>query len=431
MAWSIAFIPRAEDVDSGSYRLMARGEPACLPYANRILHPALAGFLWRRFQNIMPPKSDDIGASPTCCRPLAAPPTPHPLTHPPSSPKNSQFSILNSQFLLIAVISSLVFYLCILSLLRDVRPRWLVFVLLVSPLWWVWGGNIYIQDMFAAALTALLLLLLRSSEPPSAVTRPISSCCRPLAVPPPPPSFSILNSQFSIPLILILILFLLQLTRESTTLLSLVLIALALFRRRWRLAAGAFAAMAAGMAVVAWASRDALPSANELGGGVYLVAKAVANGVRNFTGVIPWNDGYAARLPWYYPDPPVWKCALPTFLQMGNVHEVGIYKFMPGVVLRTFVLWFLYFPGAIVLLLKCVSRTRGQEESPPNPQFPFPNSQFSIPNSQFPFYVQYSFIIGLVFWLLAPFSGPSLDRLVGYAWPFFWVAFPFLLCRRA
>ena len=165
VAWSIAFIPRAEDVDSGSYRLMARGEPACLPYANRILHPALAGFLWRRFQNIMPPKSDDIVASPTCCRPLAAPPTPHPLTHPPSSPKNSQFSFLNFQFLLIAVISSLVFYLCILSLLRDVRPRWLVFVLLVSPLWWVWGGNIYIQDMFAAALTALLLLLLRSFGP--------------------------------------------------------------------------------------------------------------------------------------------------------------------------------------------------------------------------------------------------------------------------
>ena len=30
VAWSIAFIPRAEDVDSGSYRLMACGEPACV-----------------------------------------------------------------------------------------------------------------------------------------------------------------------------------------------------------------------------------------------------------------------------------------------------------------------------------------------------------------------------------------------------------------
>ena len=371
-AWSIAAIPRVEDVDSGSYRLMARGEPACRPYANRILHPALAGFMWRRFQHLTP--------------------NPQHLTPNPS--------ILNSQFHLIAVISSLVFYLCVLSLLRDVRPRWLVFVLLISPLWWVWGGNIYIQDMFAAALTALLLLLLRSSEPNS--------------------QFSILNSQFSIPFVL----FLLQLTRESSALLSLVLIALALWRRRWRLAVGAFAAMAAGMAVVAWASRDALPSANGLDGGVYLVAKAVANGVRNFTGVIPWNDGYAARMPWYYPDPPVWKCALPAFLQMGNVHEVGIYKFMPGVVLRTFALWFLYFPGAILLFFKGVSTTTGQQDN----RSAILNSQFSIHNS--PFYIQYSLVVGLVFWLLAPFSGPSLDRLVGYAWPFFWVALPMLLIHN-
>ena len=371
-AWSIAAIPRVEDVDSGSYRLMARGEPACRPYANRILHPALAGFMWRRFQ----------------------PPTPNPQPLTPNS------SILNSQFHLIAVISSLIFYLCILSLLRDVRPRWLVFVLLISPLWWVWGGNIYIQDMFAAALTALLLLLLRSSEPNS--------------------QFSIFNSQFSIPFVL----FLLQLTRESSALLSLALIALALWRRRWRLAVGAFAAMAAGMAVVAWASRDALPSANGLDGGVYLVAKALANGVRNFTGVIPWNDGYAARMPWYYPDPPVWKCALPAFLQMGNVHEVGIYKFMPGVVLRTFALWLLYFPGVILLFFKGVPSATGQQVN----RSAILNSQFSILNS--PFYIQYSFVVGLVFWLLAPFSGPSLDRLVGYAWPLFWVALPFLRPRR-
>ncbi len=378
VAWSIAAIPRVEDVDSGSYRLMARGEPACLPYANRILHPALARVL-------------GYGA--------AAPRTTG-LEDNRNSPKNSQFSILNSQFHLIAVISSLVFYLCVLSLLRDVRPRWLVFVLLISPLWWVWGGNIYIQDMFAAALTALLLLLLRSSEPNS--------------------QFPIPCSPFPIPLIL----FLLQLTRESSALLSLVLIALALWRRRWRLAVGAFAAMAAGMAVVAWANRDALPSANGLDGGVYLVAKAVANGVRNFTGVIPWNDGYAARMPWYYPDPPVWKCALPAFLQMGNVHEVGIYKFMPGVVLRTFALWLLYFPGVILLFFKGVSTTTGQQDN----RSAILNSQFSIHNS--PFYIQYSLVVGLVFWLLAPFSGPSLDRLVGYAWPLFWVALPMLFIHN-
>ena len=367
--WSIAAIPRAEDVDSGSYRLMARGEPACRPYANRILHPALAGLLGYGAEKKRTIGQDD---------------------------KTTMGQ--ENQFHIIAIISSIVFYLSVLSLLRDVRPRWLVFVLLISPLWWVWGGNIYIQDMFAAALTALLLLLLRSLDQRTAPNQsPIS------------------NPWFSIPLIL----FLLQLTRESTTLLSLALIVLALWHRRWWLAMGAFVAMAAGMAVVAWASRDALPGANGLDGGVYLVAKAIANGVRNFTGVIPWNDGYAARLPWYYPDPPAWKCTLPTFLQMGNVHEVGIYKFMPGVVLRTFALWLLYFPGVILLLPKCASRTRGQEDEGTSERTA---QKFSIRRS--PFYVQYSFVIGLAFWLLAPFSGASLERLVGYAWPLFWVALP-------
>ncbi len=46
VALSILLVPRTEDIDSGSYRLMAAGEPARRPYANRILHPLLVRTLF-------------------------------------------------------------------------------------------------------------------------------------------------------------------------------------------------------------------------------------------------------------------------------------------------------------------------------------------------------------------------------------------------
>jgi hypothetical protein len=360
VAWSIMAIPRAEDIDSGSYRLMARGEPACRPYANRILHPALAGLL-------------GYGAAKTGGQEENG-----------NQPSASRFSFADSQFLIIAVLSSIVFYLCILSLLRDVRPRWWVFILLVSPLWWVWGGNIYIQDMFAAALTALMFILLRALDSPGG------------------------RSSSAIFLLLTATVFLMQLTRESSAVIALSLVALAAIRRDWRLSLGVLVATALGMSVVAWASRNALPNTNELGGAAYLVCKTLANGLRNFTGIIPWNDGYAANLPWQYPDPPIWKCALPAFLQAGNVHEVGIYAFAPKLIVRTLAAWLLYFPGALLFAFAAwrrggITQTAWKGHG---------------------LHVQLAFAAGALFWLLAPFSGASMERLAGYAWPLFWIALP-------
>jgi hypothetical protein len=79
--------------------------------------------------------------------------------------------------------------------------------------------------------------------------------------------------------------------------------------------------------------------------------------------------------------------------------------------------WLLYFPGA--LLLCCIApRVAGRRPTLPSAGF-----------AHMPLYVQLAFVSGGLFWLLAPFSGPSLMRLVGYAWPFFWIALPYM--RRA
>ncbi len=396
---SILLVPRTEDIDSGSYRLMAAGERACRPYANRILHPLLARVLshcdspfdWDR-RHLGGADWDRRHLGGAMNRPTAAE-TAAPPVNSQFPILNSQFSILNSPFTLLALLSSITFYLCVLSLLRDIRPRWWTFPLLISPLWWVWGGNIYIQDMFAAALTALLFIALRG------------------------------NARMRVVLAFIL-LFLLQLTRESTAVLAIALTALALWRRDWRLALSSLFAMALGMVVVSWATRDALPNTNELGGFAYLACKTLANGLRNLTGVIPWNDGYAVHLPWHYPNPPLWKCTLPAFLQMGNVHEVGVYAIEFKTVLRTLALWLLYFPGALLFFalrrrahLECVTTDR-------NTSLRARVSSALACLRAAPLYVQHALVVGLLFWILAPFSGTSLDRLVGYSWPLFWVAIP-------
>ncbi len=347
---SVVSIPRNEDIDSSSYRMMAQGEQVCRPYASRVLHPAVIRCMAR------------TGIAP-----------------------ETAFAAVN-------VVSAVLFYVLLLAIMPPTRPAVNAFVLLVSPLWWVWGGNIYVQDMFAAALAAALFM----------------AVCF---------AYDRRNGGGYAWMSVGVILFLLQVTRESSAVFALALAVLAWRRKAWRLMTVSLAAMVAGMAVVSWSSSGAQPNTNELGGFAYLVCKAVANGVRNFTGIIPWNDGYATHLACYYPDPPIWKCTLPAFLQWGNVHEIGIYAFQPANIAMFLARWLLYFPGA--LLLCCIApRIAGRRPALPSAGF-----------AHMPLYVQLAFVSGGIFWLLAPFSGPSLMRLVGYAWPFFWIALPYM--RRA
>ena len=346
---SVLAIPRDEDVDSGSYRSMARGGQVCRPYAGRVLHPALVRCAVK------------TGVAP-----------------------ETAFAAVNAA-------SAVAFYVLLLALMPPMRPAPKAFVLLISPLWWVWGGNIYIQDMFAAALAAAMFMavFLAYDRGGSGLRE---SACGLLSVG--------------------ALLFLMQVTRESSAVFALSLAVLAWRRKARRLAAVSVAAMAAGMAVVSWSSGGAQPNTNELGGLAYLVCKAVANGVRNFTGIVPWNDGYAMHLACYYPDPPAWKCSLPAFLQWGNVHEIGIYAFQPETIARTLAIWLLYFPGAVALWFMAPRIGR---------RMPY-MSAFGF--ARMPLHVQLACVSGGIFWLLAPFSGPSLMRLVGYGWPLFWIALP-------
>ena len=347
---SVAVVPRVEDADSSSYRMMAQGEQVCRPYASRVLHPAVA-------------------------RGISAAGVP-----------------MQMAFAIIMAASAVVFYVLLLVRLRRMRPVWMVFLLLASPLWWMWTGNIYIQDMFAAALAAVLFCVVSMAS----CATDGKAACRKVGLP-----------------LVALVLFLLQLTRETSAVFAIVLAVLAWRERDKPLAVVSIVAMVAGMAVVAWNTHDAASNINELGSFSYMACKVVANGVRNFTGLIPWNDGYAAHLAFYYPDPPIWKCTLPTFLQWGNVHEIGIYAFLPELIAMTLVVWPFFFPGAFLLLLPACRE--GRLKSLAHGGF-----------ARLPLDVQLAIVSGGIFWVTAPFCGTSLMRYVGYAWPLFWIALPHL-----
>lgn len=352
---SVAVVSRVEDPDGYSYRKMAQGEQVCRPYASRVLHPAMV-------------------------RGMSAAGVSMPVA-----------------FAATTIASALVFYALLLARMRRIRPTWKVFALLVSPLWWVWGGNFYIQDMVAAAFAAILFC-----------ATDMASCAAGGKFP--------YRRKTGLCLVA-LSLFLLQLTRESSVVFAMTLAVLAWRGKDRRLAIASVAAMVAGMAVVAWASRNASPNTNELGGFAYMACKAVANGVRNFTGVIPWNDGYAARLACYYPNPPLWKCTLPTFMQWGNVHEIGIYAFLPELMAMTLAVWLFFFPGALLLSWRICRE--GRLKSLAHGGF-----------ARLPLDIRLAIVSGCIFWVTAPFCGTSLMRYAGYAWPLFWIALPHLAMRQ-
>jgi hypothetical protein len=189
-----------------------------------------------------------------------------------------------------------------------------------------------------------------------------------------------------------------------------VAVAVALWQRRWRFAVGAVAATLAGMLVTAAVTRSAQPNFHHLGTMAYLFSKAVANTLNNIFGVIPWANTYATHAPEHYAEAPIWKMALPSWLSVGAIREVGIYRFNginPAVTVFTMLTAFGVLPG---LLLARKARAWRQVLSA--------DTTMVLPVAA---------VYGALSFMLVPVLGMSLERYVGYAWPAFWIALPLLV----
>ena len=359
------------------------------PYANRVLHPMVV----RGVKEVLKCgssrvlKSETKGNAYDNSHTLA-------LQNFSTSPDFLAFCIVAAGSLLI-----------VLTALAALTPSLsaLPFAVLVAcPTLCLYSVNIYLQDLFALALTALFFWAL-------SVKRVVLS---------------------------LLLLFLLQTARESTVVIAAAFIMIAGLRRQWRWMVGAAGAMACAMFAVAVVSRDALPNIHSMGGLTYLATKVVANGAENLFGVTVWSDSYARQLPHYYPDAPLWKMAVPAWAPLGNMTSVGIYQWDGWRPVEILVFLASAFGVLPVLLFKygwslLPMRRLSPTSFADNPKAAHGQDARVTESASvwaaWPLSVSVAALAGIIFLVLSPFAGRTVERQIGYAWPLFWLALPWVL----
>lgn len=342
------------DIDNGSYVNLALGQVSEVyrPYANRMLHPLMVRGV-----------AAALGTQP--------------------SVGSSAWWIVQIAFLAAFMVGAVALVARLLYR-ADASPSWVArnfayaLLLLVSPLWCVWGGNPYIQDVPVAAFGIFFFHALIGGR------MAVALACLALMV----------------------------LTRESSVVVAATLFFCAACARRWKLAAGTCLVTAGAMAFSAWLGRESPGSVSGMGSFSYMATKTLAAGCYNLLGIHLWTDMHAVKLPWFYPDAPAWSMDLPAWVRLGGVRSVGIYTFDPLHVMNTLALWVLpLVPPALVLFL---SRRMASLRTLLSPR-------------SLPLAVQVAALSGLLFWLSQPFAGYSPWRYLGYIWPFAWIVVPWLI----
>ena len=188
------------------------------------------------------------------------------------------------------------------------------------------------------------------------------------------------------------------LCRESLTLFGLVLAVMA-WRDRPRFALALITTMVVGLGASSLLSGAG--NVHGIRGPLYLATKFLFNFSRNVCG---W-ELYVETIDYCEP---IRTWTLPAWVPSGDVREVGVCGFNPRRPLWLLVAWSGLFGVIPGLLWARRERVRAAW-------------------SETPIGIRAALIFGLIMALVAPMSGSSLERLVGYGWPAFWLATPLLV----
>jgi len=262
---------------------------------------------------------------------------------------------------------SLLVVLCVVCwlMLDTPAPRWMLAAVVVVPTWTTLVQNLVFPDLFYAALLAVMLALLARQHPFAAA----------------------------------LMMFPLMLTRESTSLTLLCFLLAAWSSLRWRDRIAAVLGAVAGSVVVSRLSAAAQPNVEHLPEALYMLAKVPWNFLRNVLGVLPWSDANRELC-----TVPVWSFPV----HLGPVHALGVcgVSFHQQLVALEVILGNF---GLLPLLVAWLW-VRGRRQ----------------PHTQRGAWLRFTLLYGAVSFLLAPVLGAGFLHLVGYAWPLFLVALPWL-----
>ena len=250
--------------------------------------------------------------------------------------------------------------------LKTAAPRWFLFAMAFVPFWSFLLQDLVLPDLWYSALLALLLLMLEEGYLLAAAV----------------------------------MMFPLMLSRESTSL-TLLCFLIACWRRlRWTDRVVAVVSALAGSVVVKHLATGAQPNSENLPGSIYMLAKVPWNFMNNVLGLAPWSNVNTQF------------CAVPRWtwqIQLGRVHAIGICGFsVTGWVLISEAVLSEF--GLLPLLLGFLW-WRGRRLNTPS------------------VLLRFTLVYGVASLLLAPVLGTWFARLIGYAWPIFFVALPLLFDR--
>ncbi len=246
---------------------------------------------------------------------------------------------------------------------RTNAPRWMLLAVAVVPFWPGLLQTLVLPDLWYSALLAGLMLMVASE----------------------------------MWMVAAFMMFPLMLSRESTSLTLVCFLLSAWGWLQWRHRVIAVASAVAGSALVGHLAARAQPNLEHLPETLYMFLKVPWNFMLNVVGLIPWsnvNGEYCAV--------PRWQWAVP----FGHVKTVGICGYSASGLMQ----WAVAIMTSFGLLPMLVGylwwRCRGVRAK-------------SV-------LLRFTLLYGSMSFLLAPVLGTWFLRLIGYAWPLFFVALPLL-----
>jgi hypothetical protein len=199
---------------------------------------------------------------------------------------------------------------------------------------------------------------------------------------------------------------LLQATRENTFILAAAVVVMALATARFRLAAGFAVGTAGGVVLASMLSASSQPNLHHLPGTLYIAGKLVFNLARNLFGISLWSDTLNYCSPWK-----VWQ--LPGWLHCGNIRALGICPADRTMQIATFSAALTLFGAMPAVVVFGISRWGTR------------------PGQALNFWEVVALVYGLASFAAGFCTGASVDRLLAYAWPAFWLSGPVFLARTA
>ena len=246
---------------------------------------------------------------------------------------------------------------------HTAAPRWMLLAIAAVPFWPGLLQTLVLPDLWYSALLAGLILMVASEMWMAAA----------------------------------LMMFPLMLSRESTSLALVCFLVAAWGRLRWRHRVIAVLSAAAGSVVVGRLAARAQPNLEHLPEIVYMFFKVPWNFMLNVVGIVPWSNVNAE-----YCAVPRWQWTVP----FGHVTAIGVCGFSLSGLMQ----WALAMMTSFGLLPMLMGylwwRCRGVRTR-------------SV-------LLRFTLLYGIISLLLAPVLGTWFLRLVGYAWPLFFVALPLL-----